>query len=75
VAPSGSNGNNYQLLKTSRVTATGTTADTSTDTATAIDTATDSDCNCNCNLGFYEETLIFQTSNFEILIQGLDALS
>jgi hypothetical protein len=29
----------------------------------------------NCNLGFYEETLIFQTSNFEILIQGIDALS
>jgi hypothetical protein len=27
-----------------------------------------------CNLGFYEETLIFQTSNFGILIQGLDAL-
>jgi hypothetical protein len=58
--------------KTSRVTATGTPADT----ATAIDTATDSETdNCNCNLGFYEETLNFQTSNFEILMQGLDALS
>jgi hypothetical protein len=37
------------------------------------------DCNCNrycnCNLGFYEKTLIFQTSNFENLIQGIDALS
>ena len=32
-------------------------------------------CNCNCNLGFYEKTLIFQTSNFENLIQGIDALS
>ena len=32
-------------------------------------------CNCNCNLGFYEETLIFQTSSFENLIQGIDALS
>jgi len=42
VAPSGSSGNNYQLLKTSRVTATGTIVDTSTDTATAIDTATNS---------------------------------
>ena len=31
-------------------------------------------CNCNCNLEFYDETLIFQTSNFEILIQGIDAL-
>jgi hypothetical protein len=31
-------------------------------------------CNCNINLGFYEETLIFQLSNFGILIQGLDAL-
>jgi hypothetical protein len=30
---------------------------------------------CNYNLGFYEETLIFQTSNFRILIQGLDAPS
>jgi hypothetical protein len=53
------------------VTATGSTAATATGTATA----TGSDCNCNCNLGFYEETLIFQTSNFEILIQGIDALS
>jgi hypothetical protein len=61
VAPSGSNGNNYQLLRTSRVTATGTTTDTSTDTETA--TATYSE-NCNYNLGFYEETLIFQTSKF-----------
>jgi hypothetical protein len=26
-------------------------------------------------LGFYEKTLIFQTSNFEILIQGIDVLS
>jgi hypothetical protein len=42
VAPSGSSGNNYQLLKTSRVTATRTTIDTSTNIATAIDTATDS---------------------------------
>ena len=33
------------------------------------------DYNCNCNLGFYEETLFFQTLNFEILIQGIDALS
>jgi hypothetical protein len=41
VAPSGSNDNNYQLLKTSRVTAIGNTVDTSTDTTTAIDTATD----------------------------------
>jgi hypothetical protein len=57
-------------FKTLRVTATGIVDDTSTDTATAIDTAT-----ANCNLGFYEEILIFQTSNFEILIQGLDALS
>jgi hypothetical protein len=37
VAPFGSNGKNYQLLKTSRVTVTGTADDTST----AIDTATD----------------------------------
>jgi hypothetical protein len=43
LAPSGSNNNNYQLLKTSRVTATGIAADTSTDTATAIDIATDSE--------------------------------
>jgi hypothetical protein len=43
MAPSGSNSNNYQLLKTSRVIATGTAIDTSTDTATAIDTATDSE--------------------------------
>jgi hypothetical protein len=35
VAPYGGNDNNYQLLKTSRVTAT----DTSNDTATAIGTA------------------------------------
>jgi hypothetical protein len=40
VAPFGSNGNNYQLLKTSRVTAIGTVFDTSTNIATAIDTAT-----------------------------------
>jgi hypothetical protein len=40
MAPSGSNGNNYQLLKTSRVTATSTTDDTSSHTATSIDTAT-----------------------------------
>jgi hypothetical protein len=52
------------------VTATGAT----TDTATAIDTATDSET-ATATLGFYEETLIFQTSNFEILIQGIDALS
>jgi hypothetical protein len=37
VAPSGSNGNNYQLLKTSRVLATGTTTDIAT--ATDFDTA------------------------------------
>ena len=43
MAPSSSNGNNYQHLKTLRVTATGTVADTSTDTATAIDTVTDSE--------------------------------
>jgi hypothetical protein len=43
VAPSGSSGNNYQLLRTSRVAATGTTANTSTDTATAIDAAIDSE--------------------------------
>jgi hypothetical protein len=41
VAPFGSNGNNYQLLKSSRMTATSTTTDTSTDIA--IDTATDSE--------------------------------
>jgi hypothetical protein len=40
VVPSGSNGNNYQLLKTSRVTAIGTAADTSIDTATDYETAT-----------------------------------
>jgi hypothetical protein len=40
VAPSGSSSNNYQILRTSRVTVTGTTIDTSTDTATAIDTTT-----------------------------------
>jgi hypothetical protein len=39
VAPYGSNDNNYQLLKPSRVTPT----DTSIDTATAIGTATDSE--------------------------------
>jgi hypothetical protein len=39
----GSSGNDHQLLTTSRVTATGTTADTSTNTATAIDTAPDSE--------------------------------
>jgi hypothetical protein len=43
VAPSGNNDNNYQLLKTSRVIAIGTTTDTSMETATAIDTATDSE--------------------------------
>jgi hypothetical protein len=59
------------LEKISRVIATGSTAATATGTATA----TGSESNCNCNLGFYEETLIFQTSNFEILIQGIDALS
>jgi hypothetical protein len=66
VASSGSSGNHYQLLKTSRVTATGTTTATATGSETTTATAT---------LGFYEETLIFQTSNFEILIQGIDALS
>jgi hypothetical protein len=52
------------------VIATGSTAATATGTATAtvgFETATAT--------GFYEETLIFQTSNFEILIQGIDALS
>jgi hypothetical protein len=39
VAPSGSSSNNYQPLKTSRVTTIGTAADT----ANAIDTATDSE--------------------------------
>jgi hypothetical protein len=43
VAPFGSNGNNYQLLRTSRVTTTHTVVDTSTDTATVIDNATDSE--------------------------------
>jgi hypothetical protein len=56
------------LEKTSRVIATGSMAATATGTATATGSETD------CNLGFYEETLIFQTSNFEILIQGIDAL-
>ena len=73
MAPSGSSGNDHQLLKTSRVIATSTTADTSTNTATTIDTATD--CETVTAIGFYEETLIFQTSNFEIMIQGLDAPS
>jgi hypothetical protein len=40
VAPSGSSGNNYQLLKTSRVTATGTIDDTSIDTAIDSETTT-----------------------------------
>jgi hypothetical protein len=40
VAPFGSSNNNYQLLKTSRVTATCTTANTSNDTATDSETAT-----------------------------------
>jgi hypothetical protein len=53
------------LKKTSRVIATGSTAATATGTATATGSA-----DCNCNLGFYEETLIFQTSNFEILDPG-----
>jgi hypothetical protein len=35
VAPSGNSGNHYQVLKTSRVFATGATAATATDTATA----------------------------------------
>jgi hypothetical protein len=39
VAPSGSSDNNHHLLKTSRVTATGTMTDTSTSIASAIDTA------------------------------------
>jgi hypothetical protein len=43
VAQSGSNDNNYQLLKTLRVIAIGTAADTSTDTATAIAIAIDSE--------------------------------
>jgi hypothetical protein len=40
VATSNSNGNNYQLLKTSRVTEVGTAFDTSTDTTTATDSET-----------------------------------
>jgi hypothetical protein len=52
------------------VTATGSTAATATGTATGSETAT-----ATATLGFYEKTLIFQTSNFEILIQGIDALS
>jgi hypothetical protein len=48
------------------VIATGSTAATATATGSETATAT---------LGFYEETLIFQTSNFEIPIQGIDALS
>ena len=39
MAPSDSSGNYYQLLKNSRVIATGTTVDTSTNIATAIDIA------------------------------------
>jgi hypothetical protein len=73
VAPSGSSGNHYQLLrKTSRVIATGSTAATATGTATATGSET---ATATATLGFYEETLIFQTSNFENLIQGIDALS
>jgi hypothetical protein len=52
------------------VTTTGSADDTSTDTDTdtAIDTATDSEtATATATLGFYEETLIFQTSSFEIL--------
>jgi hypothetical protein len=53
------------------VIATGCTDATATGgaTATGSETAT-----ATATLGFYEETLIFQTSNFEILIQGIDAL-
>ena len=40
MAPSGTSGNNYQLLITSRVTAIGTTTDTSNDTAIDSKTAT-----------------------------------
>jgi hypothetical protein len=40
VAPSGSSGNDHQILKTSRVTTTGITPDTPTNIATTIDTAT-----------------------------------
>jgi hypothetical protein len=58
------------LEKISRVIATGSTAATATGTATATGSET-----ATATLGFYEETLIFQTSNFEILIQGIDALS
>jgi hypothetical protein len=43
VAPSSSIINNYELLETSRVTASGNTFATSNDTATAIDTVTDSE--------------------------------
>jgi hypothetical protein len=51
------------------VIATGSTAATATGTATATV------LRLQLNLGFYEKTLIFQTSNFENLIQGIDALS
>jgi hypothetical protein len=40
VAASGRNNNNYQLLKTSRVTATGIVVDTLIDTTTATDSET-----------------------------------
>jgi hypothetical protein len=53
------------------VIATGSTAANATATGTA--TATGSET-ATATLGFYEETLIFQTSNFEILIQGIGAL-
>ena len=50
------------------MTATGSTATTTTTIGSETATTT-------TTLGFYEKTLIFQTLNFEILIQGIDALS
>jgi hypothetical protein len=49
---------------------TGSTAAIATGTATATGSET-----ATATAGFYEKTLIFQTSNFENLIQGIDALS
>jgi hypothetical protein len=53
------------------VIAIGSTAATATGTAIAVGSET---ATATATLGFYEETLIFQTSNFEIMIQGIDAL-
>jgi hypothetical protein len=54
------------------VIAVGSTAATAT--AAGSETATAAGSETTTATGFYEETLIFQTSNFEILIQGIDAL-